>query len=78
MIRKAPVITTRTIQKSAKKPNEMITSVDFTAGIFRKDLDNYTGFAHYNNPLIAQRLRDNFDQHWQYAKPSLQLRRLSI
>lgn len=68
----------RTIQKSAKKPNEMITSVDFTAGIFRKDLDNYTGFAHYNNPLIAQRLRDNFDQHWQYAKPSLQLRRLSI
>ena len=68
----------RTVQKGAKKPNEMITSVDFTAGIFRKDLDNYAGFAHYNNQLIAQRLRDKFDQHWQYAKPSMQLRRLSL
>lgn len=68
----------RTIQQGAKKPNEMITAVDFTGGIFRKNLNNYTGFAHYNNHLIAQRLRDKFEQHWQYAKPSLQLRRLSI
>jgi N-acetylglutamate synthase-like GNAT family acetyltransferase len=68
----------RTIQKGAKKPNEMITTVDFNAGIFRKDLNNYTGFAHYNNHLIAQRLRDKFEHHWQFAKPSMQLRRLSI
>jgi len=68
----------RTIQKGAKAPNEMITTVDFTAGIFRKDMTNYAGFAHYNNHLIAQRLRDKFEHHWQYAKPSMQLRRLSI
>lgn len=68
----------RAIQKGAKKPNEMITAVDFSGGIFRKDLNNYAGFAHYSNNLIAERLRDKFDQHWQYAKPSLQLRRLSI
>ncbi len=68
----------RTIQKGAEKTKEMITAVDFTGGIFRKDLNNYVGFAHYNNHLIAQRLRDKFEHHWQYAKPSLQLRRLSI
>lgn len=68
----------RTIQKGAKKPTEMITTVDFTAGIFRQNLNNYTGFAHYNNHLIAQRLRDKFEEHWQFAKPSMQLRRLSI
>lgn len=68
----------RTIQKGAKKPNEMITTVDFTAGIFRRDLNNYAGFADYHNHLIAQRLRDKFEHHWQYAKPSMQLRRLSI
>ena len=68
----------RTIQTGAKKPNEMITTVDFTAGIHRKNLSNYTGFAHYNNHLTAQRLRDKYELYWQYAKPSLQLRRLSI
>lgn len=68
----------RTIPKSAKKPNEMITTVDFNAGIFRKDLNNYTGFAHYSNHLVAQRLRDKFELYWQYAQPSLQLRRLSL
>jgi N-acetylglutamate synthase-like GNAT family acetyltransferase len=68
----------RTIQNGAKKPNEMITTVDFNAGIYRKNLNNYTGFAHYNNHLVAQRLRDKFEQYWQFAKPSLQLRRLSI
>lgn len=68
----------RAIPKSAKKPNEMITTVDFTGGIFRKDLNNYAGFAHYNNHLIAQRLRDKFEQYWQYAQPSMQLRRLSL
>ena len=48
----------RTIAKGAKKPGEMITAVDFNAGIFRKNMTSYTGFAHYNNHLIAQRLRD--------------------
>lgn len=68
----------RTIPKGAKKPGEMITAVDFNAGIFRKDMTNYVGFAHYNNHLIAQRLRDKYEQHWQFATPSMQLRRLSL
>lgn len=68
----------RCIPAGAKKPNEMITAVDFCAGILRKDLNNYAGFANYNNDLVAQRLRDKYEQYWQYAKPSMQLRRLSI
>jgi hypothetical protein len=68
----------RSIPPGAKKPNEMITAVDFCAGILRKDLNNYAGFAHYNNNLIAQRLRDKYEQYWQYAKPSMQLRRLNL
>ena len=68
----------RSIPAGAKKPNEMITAVDFCAGILRKDLNNYAGFANYNNNLVAQRLRDKYEQYWQYAKPSMQLRRLSI
>lgn len=68
----------RCIPAGAKKPNEMITVVDFCGGILRKDLNNYVGFANYNNPLIGQRLRDKYEQHWQYAKPSMQLRRLTL
>ena len=68
----------RCIPPGARKPNEMVTTVDFCAGILRKDLNHYTGFANYNNPLIAQRLRDKYEEHWQYAKPSMQLRRLSL
>lgn len=68
----------RAIPKGVKKNNELISCVDFTAGIFRKNSENYTGFAHYNNHLIAERLRNKFEQHWQFAKPSLQMRRLSI
>jgi len=68
----------RVIQPGATKPNEMISTVDVNGGIFRKDLNNYAGFANYNNHLIAERLRDKFDKHWQYAKPSMRLRRLSL
>ena len=68
----------RVMPGSARKPNEMITTVDFEAGIYRKNLDSYNGFVNYGNQLIAQRLRDNFDQHWDLAKPSANMRRLSI
>lgn len=68
----------RVIPRGASRPRDMITTVDFDAGIYRKDLDSYTGFVNYSNHMIAQRLRDSFDQHWQYAKPSANMRRLSI
>jgi len=60
------------------KVNEMVTAVDFTAGIYRKNLTSHTGFATYNNNLIAQRLHDNYEKHWQLSRPSLETRRLSI
>lgn len=68
----------RVIPRGALKPGEMITTVDFDGGIYRKNLDSYNGFVNYSNHLIAQRLRDNFDKHWEYAKPSANMRRLSI
>lgn len=68
----------RVLTRGASRPNEMITTVDFEAGIYRKDLDSYNGFANYSNQLIAQRLRDSFDQYWERSTPSANMRRLSI
>jgi len=68
----------RTIEKSSSKLSEMLTVVDFSAGIYRKNLQSYSGFATYNNPLIAKRLQDKYETHWQYAKASLEFRRLAI
>ncbi len=68
----------RSIPHGSGKPGEMITCVDFDAGIYRQNYDSFTGFANFHNHLIAQRLRDNFQQHWQYATPSMQFRRLSL
>ncbi len=61
-----------------KKPDQVLTIVDFSGGILRKDHESYNGFANFHNTLIAQRLRDKFEHDWQYAKPSMQLRRLSL
>lgn len=68
----------RVIPRGTSKPTEMMTTIDFDAGIYRKNLDAYSGFVNYANPMIAQRLRDNFDQFWERAKPSANMRRLSI
>jgi N-acetylglutamate synthase-like GNAT family acetyltransferase len=68
----------RVLARGASKPNEMITTVDFSAGIYRKDLDSYNGFVNYGNQMIAQRLRDSFDQYWERSTPSANMRRLSI
>lgn len=68
----------RVLARGASRPHEMITTVDFEAGIYRKSLDSYNGFVNYSNPLIAQRLRDSFDQYWERSTPSANMRRLSI
>ncbi len=68
----------RTLQKTNVRLSEMITLVDFGGNIFRKNLSDYTGFANFNSRLISQRLCDNFEQQWQYARPSVELRRLAI
>lgn len=68
----------RTLGSTARKPNERITTVDFNGSILRKSLNHHRGFAHYNNHLVAQRLREKFDDLWQSATPSMQLRRLTL
>ncbi|MFT5716990.1 MAG: N-acetylglutamate synthase-like GNAT family acetyltransferase [Oleiphilaceae bacterium] len=68
----------RTIPCNAHKFSEWVTLVDFSAGIYRKTLKTYAGFATYDNNLIAQRLISKFEGQWQFAKPSAEFRRLSI
>jgi N-acetylglutamate synthase-like GNAT family acetyltransferase len=68
----------RTLPSTAHKFTEWVTLVDFSAGIYRKTLESYAGFATYDSHLIAQRLIQKFDDQWQFAKPSVEFRRLSI
>jgi len=68
----------RTIDKSSTKLSEMLTVVDFSAGIYRKNMQGFSGFATYNNHLIATRLQDKYEAHWQHARASLEFRRLAI
>ena len=68
----------RTLPSTAQKFSEWVTVVDFSAGIYRKTLDSYSGFATYDSKLIAQRLITKFDNQWQFAKPAAEFRRLVI
>jgi len=68
----------RTLKNSGIKINEALTLIDYSACIFRKNMSDFSGFASYNSRLLAQRLEHNFEHQWQFAKPSLELRRLAI
>ncbi len=68
----------RTLKSTGVPLNEMLTLVDYSACIYRKHLSDCSGFANFNSRLLAERLRYNFDHHWQFAKVSQQLRRLAI
>jgi len=68
----------RTLPRTTHKFSEWVTLVDFSAGIYRKTLESYSGFATYDSKLIAQRLITKFDDHWQFAKPSVEFRRLAM
>jgi hypothetical protein len=68
----------RTLPSTAHKFSEWVTVVDFSAGIYRKTLESYAGFATYDSKLIAQRLITKFDDQWQFAKPSAEFRRLAM
>jgi len=68
----------RTLPSNANKFSEWVTLVDFSGGIYRKTLESFSGFATYDSHLIAQRLITKFDDQWQFAKPSVEFRRLSI
>jgi len=68
----------RSLPSTAHKFSEWVTLVDFSAGIYRKTLESYAGFATYDSNLIAQRLITKFDDQWEFAKPSVEFRRLAI
>ena len=68
----------RTLPSTAGKFQEWVTLVDFSAGIYRKTMATYTGFACYDNHLIARRLITKYEDHWQFAKESIEFRRLAI
>ena len=68
----------RSLQKTGVRMNEMITLVDYSASIYRKHIGDYNGFGCFHNRLLFERMRSNFDNHWQFAKPSMELRRLAI
>jgi len=68
----------RSLPGNSNNFSEWVTLVDFSAGIYRKTLSSYTGFATYDNQLIAQRLIAKFEDQWQFAKPSIEFRRLAI
>ena len=71
-------IQVRTLNKTGLRINEMITLVDHSASIYRKSIKDHNGFACFHNRLLAERMRSNFDHHWQFAKQSQELRRLAI
>lgn len=68
----------RTLNNTGMRIREMITLVDYSACIFRKNVKDASGFASFHNRLLAERMRSNFDHHWQFAKHSQELRRLAI
>jgi hypothetical protein len=53
----------RTLAPSAHKVNETISMVDSTVGIFRESVVNCNGVTTYNNHIIAEHFRDDFQQH---------------
>lgn len=68
----------RSMPPGSGRMNEMITLVDHCGAIFRKNTSAYSGFGCFNNRVIYDRMRTNFDSHWQFAKPSIELRRLAM
>jgi|GEM_PF-1411337 len=68
----------RTLQRTGIHMKEMVTLVDYSASIYRKNLSDFSGFANFNSHLLSERMRNNFEHHWQFAKPSMHLRRLAI
>ena len=66
----------RTLHNTGVRLKEMITLVDFTASIFRKGPQDASGFGCFYNRILYERMRTNYENHWQFAKPSQQLRRL--
>lgn len=68
----------RAINKSGSPFKETMTIVDSSVCLYRRSISSMTGFANLNNQLMVQRLKHNFEHHWAFSKPSMQLRRLAI
>ncbi len=68
----------RTLHKTGQRLKDLFTLVDFDASIQRTSTSDYHGQAYYHSRLLSNRLSQNYDQVWQYARPSLELRRLAL
>lgn len=68
----------RTTPVSSIKLREAFSIIDNTSAIHRKTLSDYNGLANFHSRLLYERLHNEFLQHWQFARPSIHLRRLAI
>ena len=68
----------RTLHKTGQRIKDGFTIVDFDASINRTSATEFHGQACYNSRLLSNRLSQHYDQLWQYAKPSMELRRLAL
>ncbi len=68
----------RTLQKTGQRMAELYNIVDFDGCLQRKSYDDWRGQANYNSRLMCNRFSQEFEQLWQYARPSMELRRLAL
>ncbi len=68
----------RTFSQTTMNSSEFVTIVDECGSIQRKALNDFTGSARFNSRVQTERLVNDFSQNWQFARPSLELRRLAI
>lgn len=71
-------IEVRTTPLTGSRLKESFSLIDSTSAIHRKTLSDYFGIANYHSRLLYDRLHNEYLQHWQFARPSLHLRRLAI
>lgn len=71
-------IEVRTTPITSARLKESFSLIDNTSAIHRKTLTDYFGMANYHSRLLYERLHNEYLQHWQFARPSLHLRRLAI
>ncbi|MDX1452414.1 MAG: GNAT family N-acetyltransferase [Oleiphilaceae bacterium] len=68
----------RTLYKTGQQLKSLHTIVDFDGTIQRENLEDWRGQACYDSRLLSNRLSQNYDQIWQMARPSMELRRLAL
>jgi hypothetical protein len=68
----------RTFPQSGTRLGAIITVVDNAGSVHRPSLTEFSGMACFNCRIQTEHLISEFNQNWQFAKPSIELRRLAI